>query len=122
MISASSLRGQVRAASLLTVILLALMAHTCAPLSLVHSHSPASVVAHQGAHDHAAATHASCCEAMLLGVPARSSDAIVVVQVLLSEIAAADTLAPFLEMVAVAPALMSHRRPPLFLLHAALRI
>jgi hypothetical protein len=122
MLSTLSLRGQVRAASLLVVTLLALVAHTCAPLSLAHSHASASAVAHQGAPDHAAAMHGSCCEAMLLSTPARSTDAIDLADVLPADAAAADSMAPFFEAVATAPGLLSHRRPPLFLLHAPLRI
>jgi len=122
MISASSLRGSARAASLLAVMLFALMAHTCGPLSLAHSHAAASTVTHQHASDDAAAMHGSCCEAMLLSAPARSPDATDLAGALLAYAVAADTAAPLLEVVAAAPSLMSRLRPPLFLLHATLRI
>lgn len=122
MIFAFSPRGQVCAAAVLVLALLAVTAHACAPLSAAHQGGPASFGAHQDAVDHAAERHGWCGEAGLSSAPASTSSATVRAHVLPLDTPAADTAGPTFQMVAAVPAPMPHRRLSLFLLHAVLRV
>ena len=121
MICGSSRRGQICAAVVLA--LLAAFAHACASLSAAPSGVPESAPAHHGAPVHTAMTHESCCAAGLSRAPASASSATVRAHVLPFATPVAATMAPPLhQMVAAMPAPIPHRRLPLFLLHAVLRV